>query len=190
MYRKLLIVLLGGAAVLATGSLLVLRERTNSRRTAASIGLGLRTPTPMPTPTPGTLALTDVNDLIKLVPPSAPVGPVLILEGGLKVQDIVVGTGAEAVVGAGLAMHYTGRLQDGTVFDSSIQRNQPFVFVLGAGQVIKGWDLGIAGMRVGGKRMLIIPPALAYGERGAGGGAIPPNATITFEVELLEVRVK
>ena len=95
MYRKLLIVLLGGAAVLATGSLLVLRERTNSRRTAASIGLGLRTPTPMPTPTPGTLALTDVNDLIKLVPPSAPVGPVLILEGGLKVQDIVVGTGAE-----------------------------------------------------------------------------------------------
>ena len=84
-------------------------------------------------------------------------------------------------------LHYTGWLADGTKFDSSLDRNQPFSFPLGAGQVIKGWDEGVAGMKVGGKRTLIVPPALGYGARGAGN-VIPPNATLKFEVQLLDVR--
>ena len=106
---------------------------------------------------------------------------------GLKYTDDQVGTGAEAQAGKTVVVHYTGWLLDGTKFDSSRDRNQPFSFPLGRGQVIKGWDEGVAGMKVGGKRTLIIPPALGYGARGAGG-VIPPNATLKFEVELLDVR--
>lgn len=102
-------------------------------------------------------------------------------------RDIVVGSGAEAVAGKQVTVHYVGRLSDGTVFDASANHGQPFTFTLGAGQVIKGWDMGVAGMKVGGKRELVIPPALGYGAQGAGG-VIPPNATLIFEVELLEVR--
>ena len=111
----------------------------------------------------------------------------------LKIEDIVVGTGAEATAGKNVTVHYTGWLYDptqpnnrGKKFDSSKDRNDPFRFALGAGQVIRGWDEGFAGMKIGGKRVLIIPPALGYGARGAGG-AIPPNATLVFEVELLGV---
>jgi FKBP-type peptidyl-prolyl cis-trans isomerase len=106
---------------------------------------------------------------------------------GLKYTDNQVGTGAEAVAGATAVVHYTGWLMDGTKFDSSLDRNQPFSFPLGAGQVIKGWDEGVQGMKVGGKRTLIIPPELGYGSRGAGG-VIPPNSTLKFEVQLLDVR--
>jgi FKBP-type peptidyl-prolyl cis-trans isomerase len=106
---------------------------------------------------------------------------------GLKFTDDQVGTGAEAHKGKTVAVHYTGWLLDGTKFDSSRDRNQPFSFPLGQGQVIKGWDEGVAGMKVGGKRTLVIPPDLGYGARGAGG-VIPPNATLKFEVELLDVR--
>ena len=106
---------------------------------------------------------------------------------GLKYTDDQVGTGAEATAGKTAVVHYTGWLMDGTKFDSSLDRNQPFSFPLGAGQVIKGWDEGVAGMKVGGKRTLIIPPALGYGTRGAGN-VIPPNATLKFEVQLLDVR--
>ncbi len=105
----------------------------------------------------------------------------------LKIKDIKVGTGAEAVSGKTVSVHYTGWLTNGTKFDSSVDRGQPFSFSLGAGQVIKGWDQGVAGMKVGGKRKLTIPPQMGYGERGTPGGPIPPNATLVFDVELLDV---
>ena len=110
---------------------------------------------------------------------------------GLKFKDVKVGTGAQAAAGANVTVHYTGWLQNpdgsvGTKFDSSRDSNQPFQFVLGAGNVIKGWDEGVQGMRVGGQRRLVIPAALGYGDRGAGG-VIPPGATLLFDVELLGV---
>lgn len=104
----------------------------------------------------------------------------------LKIEDIVVGTGPEAVSGKKVTVHYTGTLTDGAKFDSSVDRGTPFTFNLGAGEVIKGWDQGVAGMKVGGKRKLTIPPSLGYGETGAED-AIPSNATLIFEVELLKV---
>ena len=105
---------------------------------------------------------------------------------GLKYVDNVVGKGASPVAGKGVKVHYTGTLENGKKFDSSVDRNQPFEFIIGAGQVIKGWDEGVMSMKVGGKRKLIIPANLGYGARGAGG-VIPPNATLLFDVELLEV---
>ncbi len=106
---------------------------------------------------------------------------------GLEYTEIQAGTGAQAVAGKTVKVHYTGKFLDGKVFDSSIPRGEPIEFVLGTGRVIKGWDKGIALMKVGGKAVLTIPPHLAYGERGAGG-VIPPNATLVFEVELVEVK--
>ncbi len=105
----------------------------------------------------------------------------------LIIEDLSVGNGDEAVAGKTVVVHYTGWLTNGSKFDSSKDRNDPFDFRLGAGQVIPGWDDGVAGMKVGGKRKLTIPPEMAYGSRGAGG-VIPPNATLVFEVELLAVR--
>ena len=106
---------------------------------------------------------------------------------GLQYEDMVVGSGAEAQAGDTVSVHYTGWLEDGTKFDSSVDRGVPFEFTLGKGMVIKGWDEGVAGMKVGGKRRLIIPPELGYGASGAGG-VIPPNATLIFEVELIEIK--
>src|SRR6266849_2648330 len=118
-------------------------------------------------------------------------GKMTELADGLKYTDTTVGTGAEATKGHKVSVHYTGWLynnnQKGAKFDSSLDRGQPFGFSLGAQQVIRGWDEGVAGMKVGGKRTLIIPPDLAYGTRGAGG-VIPPNATLMFDVELLGVQ--
>ncbi len=111
---------------------------------------------------------------------------------GVISTDINIGTGSEARAGQVVSVHYTGTLQDGTVFDSSVSRGQPFQFVLGVGQVIRGWDQGVAGMKVGGKRQLVISPEAAYGPAGiqnpqTGEYVIPQNATLIFEVELLEV---
>jgi FKBP-type peptidyl-prolyl cis-trans isomerase FkpA len=109
---------------------------------------------------------------------------------GLQYEDTAVGSGAEAQPGQHVHVHYTGWLyqneQQGAKFDSSRDRNDPFAFSLGSGMVIKGWDEGVAGMKIGGKRTLIIPPQLGYGARGAGG-VIPPNATLKFDVELIDV---
>ncbi len=106
---------------------------------------------------------------------------------GLTIEELLLGSGAAAAAGQKVSVHYTGWLTNGTKFDSSKDRGDPFVFPLGRGHVIKGWDEGVAGMKVGGKRKLTIPSALGYGARGAGG-VIPPNATLVFEVELLEVK--
>jgi FKBP-type peptidyl-prolyl cis-trans isomerase len=103
---------------------------------------------------------------------------------GLEIEDQIVGDGAEATAGQTVEVHYTGWLTDGTKFDSSHDRNQTFSFKLGGGQVIAGWDQGVAGMKIGGSRKLTIPADLGYGERGAGG-VIPPNATLVFKVELI-----
>jgi FKBP-type peptidyl-prolyl cis-trans isomerase len=136
---------------------------------AASVLLGLAAPSPAAEGTPG--KMTD-------------------LANGLKYTDTTVGTGAEATAGHKVSVHYTGWLynngEKGKKFDSSLDRGQPFSFGLGTQQVIKGWDEGVAGMKVGGKRTLIIPPELGYGARGAGG-VIPANATLMFDVELLKV---
>ncbi len=110
----------------------------------------------------------------------------MITPSGLEYIEKEAGTGAQAAAGKIVRVHYTGKFQDGKIFDSSIPRGEPIEFKLGTGRVIKGWDEGIALMKVGGKAQLIIPPHLAYGERGAGG-VIPPNATLVFDVELVSV---
>jgi len=124
---------------------------------------------------------------IGAAPTASPVaGKVITLEGGLQIQDLIVGTGAEAVNGKMITVNYVGTLADGKKFDSSYDRGVPFSFNLGAGEVIEGWDKGFSGMKVGGKRKLTIPASLGYGSVGAGS-VIPPNATLVFEVELLKV---
>jgi len=123
-------------------------------------------------------------------PPAAPTkttGKGTKTASGLQYWDLKKGTGAAAKSGDAVKVNYTGYLTDGKMFDSSLTRNEPFGFKLGAGMVIKGWDEGVAGMKVGGKRQLRIPPDLGYGAGGAGG-VIPPNATLVFDVELLDVK--
>ncbi len=113
-------------------------------------------------------------------------GKVVTTASGLKYIDVVVGKGASPAAGKKVKAHYTGTLENGKKFDSSVDRNEPFSFNIGVGQVIPGWDEGVMTMKVGGKRKLIIPSKLGYGARGAGG-AIPPNATLLFDVELLDI---
>jgi len=115
-----------------------------------------------------------------------PVNEIIVMQSGLIIEDVVKGDGAEAVAGKTIVVHYVGTLENGTEFDSSRRRGAPFSFVLGSGRVIAGWEQGFAGMRIGGVRKLTIPPDLAYGPNGVPPG-IPPNATLLFEVELLDV---
>jgi peptidylprolyl isomerase len=117
--------------------------------------------------------------------PAAAGGNVITTPSGLKYVEVKIGTGATAAAGQQVSVHYTGTLESGQKFDSSLDRGTPFQFNLGGGQVIKGWDEGIAGMKIGGKRKLIIPPNLGYGARGVG--PIPPNATLLFDVELVGI---
>ncbi len=143
--------------------------------------------TPAATPsegeaTPAAGAATPAGDTAA----AAPAGGEVTLPGGTKYVDEVVGTGPEATAGSTVAVHYTGTLTDGTKFDSSRDRNEPFEFQLGGGQVIKGWDEGVAGMKVGGKRKLTIPAEQGYGARAMG--PIPPNSTLLFDVELVAVK--
>ena len=134
------------------------------------------------------LALLALCGLLVVGVSAADETKVVTTDSGLKYIDLKVGTGEKAKKGDTVEVHYTGWLKNGKKFDSSVDRGEPFEFKLGAGRVIKGWDEGVAGMKVGGKRKLIIPSKLAYGERGAGGGVIPPNAELTFEVELLKIK--
>ena len=120
-------------------------------------------------------------------PPLSPAGKIITMENGLQPQDLVMGTGAEAKKGELVTVNYVGTLTNGQKFDSSYDRNQPFQFILGTGMVIQGWDLGVAGMKVGGKRKLVIPAALGYGERA--NGPIPANSILVFEVELLNIKI-
>ncbi len=143
--------------------------------------LGTRPPNATPRSSPAASAQAGIP------PTPSSAGTVQTMPDGLKYQDLVVGEGATAQTGQSVTVNYTGWLQNGTKFDSSLDRNQPFSFVLGRGQVIKGWDEGVAGMKVGGKRRLIIPGDLAYGPQGRPP-TIPPNATLIFDIDLLQVQ--
>ena len=141
---------------------------TGSKSTATSSPTATATPSPTAVVASGSIAI--------ITTPS-----------GLQYKDLIVGSGQEAQAGDTAVVHYTGWLENGTKFDSSLDRGAPFDFVIGQGQVIKGWDEGVASMKVGGQRDLTIPPELAYGDRSVGD-VIPPGATLIFEVELIEIR--
>lgn len=136
------------------------------------------------TPVTNQIAQAESNPPMNAIPQNDP--NVITTASGLRYTDLIEGTGASPQTGQRVRVHYTGTLEDGTKFDSSRDRNRPFDFTIGVGQVIRGWDEGVATMKVGGRRQLIIPPDLGYGARGAGG-VIPPNATLIFDVELLQV---
>jgi peptidylprolyl isomerase len=137
------------------------------------------------------LALAVITAVAPFASTDAATNQVIEMPNGLKYTDTKMGDGTAAAAGKKVSVHYTGWLSDngakGKKFDSSVDRGQPFQFTLGAHQVIAGWDEGVAGMKIGGKRTLVIPPELGYGARGAGG-VIPPNATLIFDVELLGVQ--
>ena len=184
MTRNVIIFVFVALLIGATAWLVMSRSRSNEALTASSLGVGLATPTPTPMPSVGALAMQNPSTLVH---PSGAPSSGQTLADGLQIEDTVVGTGDEAKPGMAVAVDYTGWLMDGTKFDSSLDRGKPFQFILGGGMVIKGWDEGVAGMKVGGSRTLIIPPALAYGDKGAGG-VIPPDATLKFDVKLLGVQ--
>lgn len=180
-------------AVLITGGVgwfLYNQAREDAQTANILAGFPSGSPSPTPLSSVGDLAMLDPK---RIVDPSSNPGlaeaplPVRVLEGGVKVQDIKVGVGESVQLGAKVKIRYVGKLLDGTVFDSSENHGGSFRFTLGAGTVIRGWDIGVVGMRVGGKRSLLIPSALGYGQRGWSGGGVPPNAPLLFDLELIAV---
>ncbi|MEA5565360.1 FKBP-type peptidyl-prolyl cis-trans isomerase [Anabaena sp. UHCC 0399] len=171
-------ILLSVGIMLACVAVLVLSQIGGKQESAFA-----ETVTPTP---PATTIVTENNTLIANNHMSD-ASKVVTTPSGLKYEEIEEGTGATPVKGQTVTVHYTGTLENGTKFDSSRDRNRPFSFTIGVGQVIQGWDEGLSTMKVGGRRQLIIPAELGYGSRGAGG-VIPPNATLLFDVELLEVK--
>lgn len=155
-------------------------DKLNSTPTPA-IGVSPQFLSPTPTSAPAGQTEPMVNS-------NSSSSAIQTLDDGLKFQDLVVGTGKEVQSGNTIAVNYIGYLENGQKFDSSYDRNKPFIVQIGAGQVIQGWDVGIIGMKEGGKRRLFIPSALAYGAQGAGNGVIPPNANLIFDIELLTVQ--
>jgi FKBP-type peptidyl-prolyl cis-trans isomerase len=171
-----------GIVALGLGGIFFL---SNQKVDNSQIGL---TPTVYPSPTQVPVTTTPTNAIISPQPATtgANMDNIVTTADGLQMQDLTVGTGQEVKSGDTVTVNYLGTLTDGTKFDSSYDRNQPFTTQIGTGQVIKGWDEGIVGMKVGGKRKLIIPPSLGYGAQAAGN--IPPNSTLVFEVELISVK--
>jgi peptidylprolyl isomerase len=170
-------ILLSVVVMLVCVAVLVLAQIGGKPDTAVAANL---TQTP-----PVTTSVIEEND--NLIASNSMSNNTTTTPSGLQYVDLQAGEGASPKTGQFVTVHYTGTLTDGTKFDSSRDRGQPFQFKIGVGQVIKGWDEGVGTMKVGGRRQLIIPPELGYGARGAGG-VIPPNATLIFDVELLEVK--
>jgi len=174
------------AGLLATA--LILQDKSNKESPLTVLNKLNATPSPAVgqkaefiTPAPTT---TPIPTTALQASPSA----MKTLDGGLMIGEVREGTGREVKTGDTIIANYTGALEDGTKFDSSYDRGQPFEAQIGAGRVIKGWDMGIPGMKEGGIRRLVIPGGLAYGEAGAGNGAIPPNATLIFDVEVIKIK--
>jgi peptidylprolyl isomerase len=179
-------ILISLSIVIACLAILVVSQITGDRGEAIAAGLANTSAQTVQVakPTESVIAVTTMA----ATPSQEPTGasPKISTASGLQYEEVVEGTGALPQKGQTVSVHYTGTLEDGSVFDSSRKRGQPFEFKLGVGQVIKGWDEGVGSMKVGGRRNLIIPPDLGYGSRGIG--PIPPNATLIFDVELLGIK--
>ncbi len=170
---------------MACGLLLVVAQFTTGNNSAIA-DVTKTQPAVVAQPTSGNPVVNDTKLIAMNSDEQAAGSGTVTTPSGLKYKEIQEGTGATPQQGQTVVVHYTGTLENGTKFDSSRDRNSPFSFKLGVGQVIKGWDEGLSTMKVGGRRQLIIPPELGYGPRGAGG-VIPPNATLIFDVELLRI---